>query len=92
MKNGLLLAVAVATAGALGLPSCTRRARRGGEWTTSGFDAQRTGWLRSDPRISLADDAEAWRIWTVQVPLEIEAGARSAGADHARPSRSCSIS
>jgi outer membrane protein assembly factor BamB len=25
---------------------------RGGEWTTSAFDAQRTGWVRSDPRIS----------------------------------------
>jgi outer membrane protein assembly factor BamB len=23
------------------------------EWTTSGFDAQRTGWIRSDPRISV---------------------------------------
>jgi outer membrane protein assembly factor BamB len=26
--------------------------RGGSEWTTSGFDAQRTGWVRSDPRIS----------------------------------------
>jgi hypothetical protein len=24
------------------------------EWTTSGFDAQRTGWIRTDPRISVA--------------------------------------
>ena len=26
--------------------------RGGSEWTTSGFDAQRTGWVRTDPRIS----------------------------------------
>jgi outer membrane protein assembly factor BamB len=26
--------------------------RGGGEWTTSAFDAQRTGWVRTDPRIS----------------------------------------
>ena len=53
MKNGLLLAVAVATAGALGTAVLHAQAGRVGEWTTSGFDAQRTGWLRSDPRLSL---------------------------------------
>ena len=26
--------------------------RGGGEWTTSGFDAQRTGWLRADARLT----------------------------------------
>jgi outer membrane protein assembly factor BamB len=26
--------------------------RGGGEWTTAGFDAQRTGWLRSDARLT----------------------------------------
>ena len=26
--------------------------RGGGEWTTSGFDAQRTGWVRSDARLT----------------------------------------
>ena len=26
--------------------------RGGSEWTTSGYDAQRTGWVRTDPRIS----------------------------------------
>jgi len=26
--------------------------RGGGEWTTSGFDAQRTGWLRTDARLT----------------------------------------
>ena len=28
------------------------RARGGGEWTTSGFDAQRSGWLRADERLT----------------------------------------
>ena len=35
--------------------------RGGGEWTTSGFDAQRTGWVRTDPRISLETMSEARR-------------------------------
>src|SRR6185312_10397978 len=29
--------------------------RGGGEWTTSGNDAQRSSWVRSDPKISKAD-------------------------------------
>lgn len=28
------------------------QARGGGEWTTSGFDAQRSGWLRADERLT----------------------------------------
>lgn len=27
--------------------------RGGGDWTTSGYDAQRSSWVRSDPKISL---------------------------------------
>ena len=27
--------------------------RGGGEWTTSGFDPQRSGWIKADPRISV---------------------------------------
>jgi outer membrane protein assembly factor BamB len=48
-----LLALAVAMAGASGAALLhAQGGRGGGEWTTSGFDAQRTGWIRSDPRIS----------------------------------------
>jgi hypothetical protein len=32
--------------------------RGGGEWTTSGSDAQRTGWVKTDPRISPATMAK----------------------------------
>ena len=32
--------------------------RGGAEWTTSGGDAQRTSWIRSDPRISVANMAK----------------------------------
>ncbi len=42
-------AVGIAT---LGMALCAQGGRGGGEWTTSAFDAQRTGWVRNDPRIS----------------------------------------
>ena len=54
------------------LPSLRRLAvlraqgRGGGEWTTSGFDAQRTAWVRSDARLTKDAVAEG----RVQVPLE----------------------
>ena len=49
----LTFALAVATAGALGAAALHAQGRGGGEWTTSGFDAQRTAWIRTDPRISV---------------------------------------
>ena len=33
--------------------------RGGSEWTTGGYDAQRTASIRTDPRISRPGDAEA---------------------------------
>ncbi|OLC49873.1 MAG: hypothetical protein AUH43_06650 [Acidobacteria bacterium 13_1_40CM_65_14] len=53
MTNPLTRSLAVATAGVLGAAILHAQGRGGGEWTTSGFDAQRTGWIRRDPRISL---------------------------------------
>ena len=53
MTNRLTAALAVATAGALGAAMLHAQGRGGGEWTTSGFDAQRSGWIRTDPRISV---------------------------------------
>ena len=43
---------AVATA-SLGAVFPHAQGRGAAEWTTSGFDAQRTGWVRTDPRISV---------------------------------------
>src|SRR5207244_2851394 len=50
MTNRLTADLAVATVGAFGV---LHAQGRGGEWTTTGFDAQRTGWIRTDPRISV---------------------------------------
>jgi outer membrane protein assembly factor BamB len=36
----------------LGIPSSLRAQARGGEWTTSGGDAQRTAWVRADARLT----------------------------------------
>jgi outer membrane protein assembly factor BamB len=47
-------ALAFAAAGALGAVVLHAQGRGASEWTTSGFDAQRSGWIRTDPRISLA--------------------------------------
>jgi hypothetical protein len=49
---------AVRPAAALAIAACFAamlhaQGRGAAEWTTSGFDAQRTGWIRADPRISL---------------------------------------
>jgi outer membrane protein assembly factor BamB len=47
--------------GALACSMLQAQGRGGGEWTTSGFDAQRTGAIRTDPRIS---------VQTMQTPGE----------------------
>jgi hypothetical protein len=80
LKRNLLLTSATAFGVAvLGGALRAQGGRGGSEWTTSGFDAQRTGWVRTYPRIS-ADDGQGWRIRRVQVPLEAEAGTRSKAA------------
>ena len=43
---------------AVGLTGIRAQGRGGAEWTTSGGDAQRTSWIRSDPRISVANMAK----------------------------------
>jgi outer membrane protein assembly factor BamB len=49
----LALGSAAATA-----PAIRAQGRGGAEWTTSNGDAQRTSWIRSDPRISVANMAK----------------------------------
>lgn len=46
-------AFVVAACGALACSMLQAQGRGGAEWTTSGFDAQRTGAIRTDPRISV---------------------------------------
>src|SRR5439155_17926458 len=54
MPNQLTRAIAVAGAGAIAAAAVHAQGRGSSEWTTSGLDAQRTGWIRTDPRISPA--------------------------------------
>src|SRR6185295_10784343 len=46
-------AMSVAVLMSLGLALHAQGGRGGGEWTTASFDAQRTGWVKADPRISV---------------------------------------
>jgi hypothetical protein len=46
IRAGVLLSMSAAMLQAQG--------RGGGEWTTSGFDAQRSAWLRADARLTNA--------------------------------------
>ena len=43
--------------------------RGGGEWTTSGFDAQRTGWLRADARLTrdAVQKGEFAFLWSMKI-------------------------
>jgi len=54
MTNQLRPVLVFAAAGALGAVALHAQGRGASEWTTSGFDAQRSGWIRNDPRISVA--------------------------------------
>jgi hypothetical protein len=42
---------------------------RGGEWTTSGFDAQRSGWLRADARLTkeAVQEGEFAFLWKMNI-------------------------
>jgi outer membrane protein assembly factor BamB len=52
MTRRLPLALTISAAAAFGAAVLHAQAG-GGEWTTGGFDAQRTGWMRTDPRLSV---------------------------------------
>ena len=54
MTRRTTAAVALAACGALGSGILYGQGRGGSEWTTSGYDAQRTAWIKTDPRISVA--------------------------------------
>ena len=50
------------------------QARSAPDWTTQGFDAQRTSWMRVDPYISLANVPKFQYIWKVKVDNESRYG------------------
>ena len=52
MTRRFIAASVLAAGCASGATILQAQGRGGGEWTTSGFDAQRTAWVRTDPRIS----------------------------------------
>ena len=43
--------------------------RGGGEWTTSGFDAQRSSWLRGDARLTkdAVQKGEFAYLWSMKI-------------------------
>jgi hypothetical protein len=53
MTDRLITLIVAGAAGACCAAALSAQGRGTIEWTTSGFDAQRSGWIRSDPRISL---------------------------------------
>src|SRR4051812_34146893 len=63
----------------VGAATLHAQGRGGGAWTTIGGDAQRTGWVRTDPRISRESVAKGGLqlLWKRQ--LEKPAGQRSPG-------------
>ena len=53
MKRQLILALVIGLGGVMAASLLHAQGRGGSEWTTSGYDAQRTGSIKSDPRISV---------------------------------------
>jgi hypothetical protein len=70
MSGSLRTALLAAGACAVALPLVVAAQSR--EWTTSGFDAQRTNWLRSDVRIGRPafEDGSFKLLWKHQFPGE----------------------
>ena len=57
VRHALIALVAIGSAATMA-PGILAQGRGGTEWTTSGGDAQRTSWIRNDPRISVANMAK----------------------------------
>jgi len=65
----LSIIVAAAVAGML-----HAQARSAPDWTTQGFDAQRTSWMRTDPYISLENLSKFQFLWKLKVDNESRHG------------------
>ena len=61
VRAGILVSLSVSWLHAQG--------RGGGEWTTSGFDAQRSGWLRADERLTkeMVQKGEFAFLWKMKI-------------------------
>ena len=55
-------------------PPCIAQARSAPDWTTQGFDAQRTSWMRVDPYISLDNLSKFQFLWKLKVDNESRHG------------------
>ena len=71
MKKGFALVLILASA-ATGL--IYAQARSAPDWTTQGFDAQRTSWMRVDPYISLDTLSKFQFLWKLKVDNESRHG------------------
>src|SRR3989304_615979 len=71
MKNSFIFAIAFASAMS-GLMYA--QARSAPDWTTQGFDAQRTSWMRVDPYISIDNLSKLQFIWKLKVDNESRHG------------------
>jgi outer membrane protein assembly factor BamB len=74
--------LALAACAALSAALLQAQGRGGGEWTTSSFDAQRTGSIRTDPRISVETMQKpgAFGAFTFLWKMKLEADPNAAGA------------
>ena len=69
VRAALLVSAAAAILLALSGVEGHAQARGAGEWTTSGFDAQRSGWLRADQRLTkeAVQNGEFAFLWKLKI-------------------------
>ena len=69
VRAALLVSAAAAILLALSGVEGHAQARGAGEWTTSGFDAQRSGWLRADERLTkeAVQNGEFAFLWKLKI-------------------------
>jgi outer membrane protein assembly factor BamB len=82
MTRRAAFAFGIACAATLGVALVPAQGRGAAEWTTSGFDAQRTGTIRTDPRISVEamQKPGAFGAFTFLWKMKLESDPRAAGA------------
>ena len=71
MKKGFAIALILASAATSVIYA---QARSAPDWTTQGFDAQRTSWMRVDPYISVENLSKFQFLWKLKVDNESRHG------------------